>query len=460
MLLSLRFRFGILFFNFLCLAAAPVHAQTASVETAAPQAVATASDVPAAANPVAAASARPITDEAEKLYGKFQKAVYQIQVIDLASGKKSVIGSGFQFTHDGYLATNFHVVSDAVNSPKRFNVQSLSYDGTITPVEIVTVDVIHDLSILKSKEPGPEFLEFGSSDLPKGTRVFSMGNPHDLGMSIVEGTYNGLLEKSLYRKIHFSGALNGGMSGGPALDYQGHLVGVNVSTYGNQVSFLVPIDYLKDLFNTIKDEKVIRPKEDWSLTIQDQLVANQSKLVDELLKAKWEVLPIGDAEVAGEMTQLFKCWGDSKDNDEDLYSWASLRCSSQDEIFLSQSHQTGQVIYNYLWVQSKGLNTFRFYHLYEHWFSQPYEFDNAKKDDVRNFRCTSHFVRIADEDWKATLCARQYKKFPALYDINLNLASTGHFHHGLLVEMVALGITQEKSSELIRKFMGAIHWKK
>jgi serine protease Do len=416
----------------------------------------TAEPAPAAAPPV---TARPITDEAEKLYEKYQKAVYQIQVIDLASGKKSVIGSGFQFSKDGHLATNFHVVSDAVNSPKRFNVQFLRYDGTTGLVDIIGVDVIHDLAILKSKEPGPEFLEFGSSDLPKGTRIFSMGNPHDLGMSIVEGTYNGLLEKSLYRKIHFSGALNGGMSGGPALDYEGHLVGVNVSTYGNQVSFLVPIDYLKELFDTLKDDKKPAP-EDWSKTIQEQLVSNQSSLIDSLLKAKWEVLPIGDAEVPGEMTALFKCWGDSKDNNEDLYSWASLRCSSQDEIFLSQTHQTGQIIYNYLWVESKGLNTFRFYHLYEHWFSQPYDFDNAKKDDVRNFQCTSNFIRISGEDWKATLCARQYKKFPELYDVNLNLASVNHYRHGLLVEMVALGVTKEKSSDLIRKFMGAIHWKK
>jgi serine protease Do len=444
-----RFPLGILFLNFLFYVLPVVNADPVADDSAAPAAVTAAPALPAV---------RAITDEAEKLYGKYQKAVYQIQVIDLASGKKSVIGSGFQFTQDGYLATNFHVVSDAVHSPKRFNVQFLRYDGTTGLVDIAGVDVIHDLAILKSKDPGPEFLEFGSSDLPKGTRIFSMGNPHDLGMSIVEGTYNGLLEKSLYRKIHFSGALNGGMSGGPTMDYEGRIVGVNVSTYGNQVSFLVPVDYLKELFNTVKDQKKTVPN--WSATIQGQLVVNQANLIDGLLGAKWEVLPIGDAEVPGEMTNLFKCWGDSKDNNEDLYSWASLRCSSQDEIFLSPTHQTGQIIYNYLWVQSKGLNTFRFYHLFEHWFSQPYDFDNAKKDDVHNFQCTSSFVKISGEDWKATLCARQYKKFPALYDVNLNLASANHLRHGLLVELVALGVTKEKSAEFIRKFMGAIHWKK
>ena len=76
-----------------------------------------------------------------------------------------------------------------------------------------------------------------------------MGNPHDLGMSIVEGTYNGLLEKSLYRKIHFSGALNGGMSGGPALSRSsGKLVGLN---HGFGQSSTSEIGFVADITGAI-----------------------------------------------------------------------------------------------------------------------------------------------------------------------------------------------------------------
>ncbi|MBL8012713.1 MAG: hypothetical protein JNN05_02585, partial [Candidatus Omnitrophica bacterium] len=52
-----------------------------------------------------------VTDEAQRLYKKHQRAVYQIRIINLSSGKKSAIGSGFQFTKEGHIATNFHVVS-------------------------------------------------------------------------------------------------------------------------------------------------------------------------------------------------------------------------------------------------------------------------------------------------------------------------------------------------------------
>ena len=44
-----------------------------------------------------------------------------------------------------------------------------------------------------------------------------MGNPLDLGFTIVEGTYNGFVEKSYNPRMHFTGAINPGMSGGPAV---------------------------------------------------------------------------------------------------------------------------------------------------------------------------------------------------------------------------------------------------
>lgn len=157
---------------------------------------------------------------------------------------------------------------------------------------------------------------------------------------------------------------------------------------------------------------------------------------------------------------MFKCWGDSKDDKQELYQWTSLRCSSQDDIFIASDLRTGQIIYNYIWLKSKGLNTFRFYRLFETFFVQSFQFDNAKEADVKNFKCQTSFVNMGGERFKTILCARQYKEFPLLYDVNLNMASVDHYKEGLLVEMVALGVTQEKSQALVRKFMEAVQWTK
>ena len=57
--------------------------------------------------------------------------------------------------------------------------------------------------------------------MSQGERIYSLGNPLDVGFAVIEGTYNGLVERSFYPTIFFAGSLNPGVSGGPTLDQQG-----------------------------------------------------------------------------------------------------------------------------------------------------------------------------------------------------------------------------------------------
>ena len=76
--------------------------------------------------------------------------------------------------------------------------------------------------------------------MSQGERIYSLGNPLDIGFAVIEGTYNGLVERSFYPTIFFAGSLNPGVSGGPTLDQQGRVIGINVAARrdGEQVSFL------------------------------------------------------------------------------------------------------------------------------------------------------------------------------------------------------------------------------
>jgi serine protease Do len=76
-----------------------------------------------------------------------------------------------------------------------------------------------------------------------------MGNPLDVGFAVAEGSYNGPVERSFLATLFFGGSLSPGMSGGPALDEQGRLIGVNVAARrdGEQVSFLVPAEPVRAL---------------------------------------------------------------------------------------------------------------------------------------------------------------------------------------------------------------------
>lgn len=409
----------------------------------------------------AGAGAQSLTDESQSIYASCHPSVVQIQVIDLATGKKTAIGSGFQFTPDGHMATNFHVVAEAVHAPRRFRVESVRHDGAIDPVEVMDIDVIRDLAVIRGQDGRgnrPAHLSLGHSDMSKGTRIFSMGNPFDLGMSIIEGIYNGLMEDSLYKKILFSGSINPGMSGGPALDKAGQVIGVNVSTAGNEVSFLVPVEHLKELYARVAPAPMASDI-DWKERIGGQLAENQQRYMKRLLDPSWDSLEVGEAKVPGELLKVFKCWGKSEDKENDLYTYAYINCSTSDNIFLSSGFSTGSIIYKYFWITSKGLNPVRFYNLYENHFRYPNPYENAQEDDVTNFKCDNNFVDIGGRDAKVLWCARRYKKFPDLYDINFSLASVDRNDRGLLVEVVALGLGKASAVEFARKFLKEIQWR-
>lgn len=400
-----------------------------------------------------------ITDEAQKMYKAHMESVYQIRTVIKTTGKKSAIGSGFQFTPDGYIATNYHVISDAIQRPNQFTIEGIRFDNSVTNLDIIDIDTIHDLAIVKTKEPYPSFLELDDSALDKGTKIFSMGNPYDLGMSIVEGIYNGLMKKTLYRKILFSGALNSGMSGGPALNHEGKVLGINVSTKGNDVSFLVPVTYLMQLFQTTMAEDYEKSPR-WDIHIQNQLVQNQKNHINELLAGDWNPLNVGDASVPGEISDSFKCWSDSEDDKTHLYEISYINCFNDDAIFLNTDFVTGSISYKYKWLTSRGLNPIRFYNLYERVFSYHGVFQNAEEKDVQNFECNTDFVKIDDVDSKVSFCARQYKKYPELYDINVSVASVNDNDRGLIAVLNALGLTKASALKFTKKFLEEIHWEK
>ena len=70
------------------------------------------------------ASARE-TDDANRLYGSHKDAIYQVRIIEKSSGNKASIGSGFQISADGLVASNYHVVAEAVKKPDGYLIEYL-----------------------------------------------------------------------------------------------------------------------------------------------------------------------------------------------------------------------------------------------------------------------------------------------------------------------------------------------
>ncbi|MCK5918977.1 MAG: trypsin-like peptidase domain-containing protein [Cocleimonas sp.] len=392
------------------------------------------------------------------LYADAAQSVYQIRVINKETGKKSSIGSGFVVAKNNILATNYHVVSQYVNNPDVYVLEYLSNTKETGKLELLDLDIVHDLAVVKAPKAMGKVLDIDA--IPeKGARLFSLGNPLDLGFSIVAGTNNGILKQDEDGNIHFSGSLNAGMSGGPTLNEAGKVIGVNVATAGNNISFLVPADYLKIVLERLQKNNY-SPIKDRFAHSSAQIRTSANKILNKLANNNWGQASIGHFIVPAELDKSVRCWDASRQpKKEDLFRSFYTRCSNEDDIYLSDQLSMGSINYEYLWLDSNKLNPARFYRRYEKVNSSALA-SHAGKRDVTNFACHTAFTKIAQQNFKTTLCRRDYIKYKNLSDILFTTALVSHGDKGFIFNMDITGTDANAATRLFQKMLEAFKWRK
>ena len=118
------------------------------------------------------------------------------------------------------IVTNYHVVSQAVLYPRQYR---LEYLTTIATRAGAGPRGRHTPRPRHRQGRRPRIAAPAAAhEIPaQGARACSIGFPLNLGLTITEGVANGLVENSFDQRIHYTGAINSGMSGGPALDAGG-----------------------------------------------------------------------------------------------------------------------------------------------------------------------------------------------------------------------------------------------
>jgi len=162
-------------------------------------------------------------------------------------------GSGFIYDDEGHIVTNYHVVENA---------EELSVtlaDGKTYPAESVGVDPSTDLAVLRiDVDELPRPAPLGESDnLRVGQFVVAIGNPFGLERTLTVGVISSLgrvIEspdgRFIGEVIQTDAAINRGNSGGPLLDLEGRVIGVNsqiVSPSGANagIGFSVPVNAVR-----------------------------------------------------------------------------------------------------------------------------------------------------------------------------------------------------------------------
>ena len=194
-----------------------------------------------------------------------QQDIWSLNVMEVPQGS----GSGFVWSKQGHIVTNFHVIYGA------HAIKVTLADRSEYEAKVVGADPDHDLVVLQIQMPDGhvEPLAVGSShDLRVGQKVLAIGNPFGLDHTLTTGvvsalgrTIKSMSNRTIEGVIQTDAAINPGNSGGPLLDGAGRLVGVNtqiVSPSGVYagIGFAVPVDTVNRIVpELIKHGKLIRP---------------------------------------------------------------------------------------------------------------------------------------------------------------------------------------------------------
>lgn len=179
-------------------------------------------------------------------------------------------GSGFVWDEEGHIVTNSHVVHEGDTFWVSFFKNKTKYKA-----KVVGKYPQKDLAVLKlvNRPKDLKPLKIGSSrDLMVGQKTVAIGNPLGLSHTMTVGVISALDRKipgfgdvEIQNVIQTDAAINQGNSGGPLLDSQGRLIGINTMIFSMSGSnaglgFAVPVDTVKRIVpDLIKNGKITRP---------------------------------------------------------------------------------------------------------------------------------------------------------------------------------------------------------
>jgi serine protease Do len=196
--------------------------------------------------------------------------------------KTQSLGSGFIYKENGIVITNYHVIEGATD------ISVIMSDGTQYKAKLLGSDKKLDIAVLKiiSDKKFP-FVKLGNSDdIILGESVIAIGNPYGLNNSVTTGVISNKLRviksgNSFSVYIQSDALINPGHSGGPLINVEGKVIGINSAIYkqAQGIGFSIPINILKRVEKFLESNRYI-PKGNIGFNVKETRYGLLIKKID------------------------------------------------------------------------------------------------------------------------------------------------------------------------------------
>jgi serine protease Do len=405
----------------------------------------------------------PVSAGGQRIYDETRAKLLQIRTLLKEQDSQASVGSGFVVAGDGLAITNYHVVSQFALRPDRYRLSYTMAEGRTGNLQLLAIDVVHDLALVRLVPAQGESaalwptLAFRPTEQPlaRGERIYSLGNPLDVGFAVVEGNYNGLVERSYLPQIFFSGSLSPGMSGGPALDNAGRVIGINVAARrdGEQVSFLVPAQYAQRLLDSGRSARPVQAA--MHAIVTAQLQAHQAGLVERFVAQPWRNANHARYLVPVPQETFMRCWGSTSPAAEKFLQFERSDCVMDSSVFVADGLQTGTLSVRHEAYDAQRLGALRFSHMYSQSFSNE-RFGGGRAATPP--QCKERFVDRDGLALRTVVCLSALKRFEGLYNLSVLTTTVDHATQGVQGRLDARGVDFAGAMKLTEHYLQGFAW--
>jgi S1-C subfamily serine protease len=188
----------------------------------------------------------------EDFSGIIESAIKSVVTIKTSAGFQ---GTGFIISDEGHVVTNAHVLADKSGNLAS-SIQTISSDQNKKDAEFIGYDGNLDIALLKITGSYDALILENSNSVQVGEKVIAIGNPLGLQFSVSEGIISGTHRPGISgidAYIQTDAALNPGNSGGPLINKEGKVIGINNFKIGSgeNLGFSLESNYIKETVNEI-----------------------------------------------------------------------------------------------------------------------------------------------------------------------------------------------------------------